>query len=471
MMITKLILSTAICLGFLYSLQSECLGQATKKGTDSKATMVTYPAPTNLETSPVFAVNVNGRDVWTEQVGGGTMEGLNVASFSCSGPQTIKITAPSKVSACVIRPKSRTIAAKVRGREITFAIPGPEKLYLEIDALPHLAIFANPMEVNPPKQGDSGVLYYGPGTYDVGAINLHSNETIYIAGAVVNANIRGSNLQNVRIMGRGILNGSVRISSTTNLEVDGIFIRHNTGGWVNTLTDCVRGVYRDVKVFSYMGRWGTDGIDPVSCRDFTIDDCFVRTRDDCISIKSQNENHITDSIAVTNCVLVGWAHADGITLGFNFDGLVQNVLVRDCDILYARGQGHTGGHAAFSIVCDNHGDVRNIRFEDIRVEENIEIKNLELIVTEGQRYGQNNRPGRIKGVYLKKIQWANADKPFVIAGIPSSNNMVEDVTFDNCRVAGRLLTNLSEADFQVEFARDIKFIPSTKMTRPILSKE
>jgi hypothetical protein len=153
------------------------------------------------------------------------------------------------------------------------------------------------------------------------------------------------------------------------------------------------------------------------------------------------------------------------------DGLVQNVLVRDCDILYARGQGHTGGHAAFSIVCDNHGDVRNIRFEDIRVEENIEIKNLELIVTEGQRYGQNNRPGRIKGVYLKKIQWANADKPFVIAGIPSSNNMVEDVTFDNCRVAGRLLTNLSEADFQVEFARDIKFIPSTKMTRPILSKE
>jgi hypothetical protein len=49
--------------------------------------------------------------------------------------------------------------------------------------------------------------------------------------------------------------------------------------------------------------------------------------------------------------------------------------------------------------------------------------------------------------------------------------MVEDVTFDNCRVAGRLLTNLSEADFQVEFARDIKFIPSTKMTRPILSKE
>jgi hypothetical protein len=106
------------------------------------------------------------------------------------------------------------------------------------------------------------------------------------------------------------------------------------------------------------------------------------------------------------------------------------------------------------------------------VEESIEIKNLELIVTEAQRYGQRNpRPGHIKGVYLKNIQWENADKPFVIAGIPFNNHMVEDVTFDNCRVAGKLLTNPTDADFQIEFARDIKFIPSTKMTKKIRSNE
>jgi hypothetical protein len=38
-------------------------------------------------------------------------------------------------------------------------------------------------------------------------------------------------------------------------------------------------------------------------------------------------------------------------------------------------------------------------------------------------------------------------------------------------VAGKLLTNPADADFQIEFARDIKFIPSTKMSRGILSKE
>jgi len=439
--------------------------------------LVAYATPTNLDTSPIFKVKVNDTDIWTEQVGGETMEGLNVANFACAGQQTVKITAPSNITSYVIRPKSRGISAKVKGRTITFKLSGPQKLYLEINDLPHLAIFADPLEIAPPKQSDDKVVYYGPGLHSAGNIVLKSDETIYIAaGAVLNANLQGNNLQNVRILGRGILNGGVRISNATNLEVNGIFIRHSNGGWVNTLTDCTHSTYRNVKVFSYMARWGTDGIDPVSCRDFTIDDCFVRTRDDCISIKSSRDAHPTDGITVKNSVMVGWAHADGITMGFELNGLVTNILATNCDILYARGQGHTGGHSAFSIVCDDHGDVGNVRFEDIRVEANIEIKNLELIVTEAQRYGQSNpRPGHVQGVYLKNVQWENANKPFVIAGLPAmrnyNNNIVEDVTFDHCRVAGKLLTNPSDADFQIEFARDIKFIPSTKAKQAILSKE
>lgn len=476
-MYKKIILNIALCFVLLLLFKNQVFSQMNdKKGTKEKNNMmsaiVTYPTPKGLETSPVFKVKVNETEVWTEQIGGDDMEGLNVANFSCAGQQTIKVTAPANISTYVIRPKNRGIVAKVSGRELTFTIPGPQKFYIEIDSLPHLAIFASPLEINPPKKGDSNVVYYEPGMYDLGEINLQSNQTIYIAGgAIVNANVRGTNLENVKILGRGILHGNVEISGTSNLEVNGIFIRHNGKGWSNTLTNCPHGLYRDVKVFNYGTVWGTDGIDPVSCTDFTIDDCFVRSRDDCVSIKSKNEYLKTDSVTVMNCVLVGWAHADGITLGFNLEGLVQNILLKNCDILYARGQGHTGGHSAFSIVCDNHGDVQNIRFEDIRVEENIEIKNLELIVTEGERYGSKNIPGHIKGVYLKNIQWENANKPFVIAGLPFNNHIVEDVTFDNCRVGGKLLTNLSDADFQVEFARDIKFIPSTKITGKILSKE
>ena len=47
-----------------------------------------------------------------------------------------------------------------------------------------LFLFANAPEVNPPKQGDAGVRYYGPGVYHEN-IDVKSNETIYLAGGAV----------------------------------------------------------------------------------------------------------------------------------------------------------------------------------------------------------------------------------------------------------------------------------------------
>jgi hypothetical protein len=62
---------------------------------------------------------------------------------------------------------------------------------------------------------------------------------------------------------------------------------------------------------------------------------------------------------------------------------------------------------------------------------------------------------------LKNVHWANKDKPFVIAGVP--NHFVEDVTFDNCYLAGKPITGFKDADFQMEFSKDIKFIaPETQ---------
>jgi hypothetical protein len=435
------------------------------------AEIVVYPAPPGLITSPYFTIKANDIPIWVERIGssmrsfnysfysGREMEDLNVANFSCSGPVTIKITASIKINSFVIRPVSRNIIAKVNGSEIIFTIPGPQKLYIEINGLPHLAIFANPFEVDPPKQGDQGVIYYGPGTHNPGHINLQSNQIIYIAGgAVVYADIRGKNLQNVKITGRGILQGNVKISGSSNVNVSGIFIR-NIKGWTNTLTNCRNSSYRNVKVFSYEAIYSVDGIDPVSCTNFTIDDCFMRCRDDCVAIKSGDINLRVDSVFVTNCLMVGWACSDGVTIGFELNGgPVENIFVKNCDILYARGDGMTKGHSAFSIVCDGPAWVRNIYYEDIRVENQVEFKNLELIVTDGTLYGIDP-PGHIKGVYLKNIQWGNHDKPFIISGY-SSGNMVEDITFEHCKAGDKLLTSIKDADFRINsFTRNINFKP------------
>jgi hypothetical protein len=446
---------------FVFFLPAGLNAMATPK--TEKSTLITYPIPSSLQISSIYTAKVSNTPVGVEQVGNGGRENLHVINFSCAGPQVITITAPGKISSYAIRPASRKIAARINGRALTFTLSGPQKLYIEINDLPDLAIFANPLEVKAPQKEDKGVLYFGPGVHNEGKIELQSNRTLYIAGgAVVNADLRGRNLHNVKILGRGILNGNVRIANSTHIVVDGVFIR-NTKSWSNTLIDCYHTTYHNVKVFSYQTVWGIDGIDPVSCKNFTIDDCFIRTRDDCISIKSMErfgndtvKNINTDSITVTNCVLVGWAHADGVTMGFELQGgLAQNVLVKNCDILASGGQGRTGGHAGFSIVCDGPSLVQNIRFEDIRVENKMEYKNLELIVTEGRRYGTAG-PGNIKNVYLKNIRWQNVNKPFVIAGVP--DNWVEGVVFDHCYLGEKQLTSVKDGDFQTEFAKDVRFI-------------
>jgi hypothetical protein len=433
------------------------------------AQIVVYPAPPGLITSPDFTVTADDKEVWVERIGSTLatfdyqlygsrdMEDLNVASFSCSGKVSIRIKANVNIDTLKIRPVSRNIKATINGSVITFDIDGPQKLYIEINNLPHLAIFADPPEINQKKKGDPGVIYYGPGTYNPRRISLVSNMTLYIsAGAVINADISGRNLENVTITGRGILQGKIEITGGSNINVDGIFIR-NTRGWSNTLTDCHNSGYRNVKVFGYEAIYSVDGINPVSCTNFTIDDCFMRCRDDCIAIKSGNIKLRVDSVFVSNCVMVGWACSDGITIGFELNGgPVENIFVKNCDILYARGDGRTQGHSAFSIVCDGPAMVQNIYYEDIRVEDQVEFKNLEFIVTDGTLYG-TDPPGHIKGVYLKNIKWENNDRPFIINGY-SPDNMIEDIVFDKCSAGGKIITGIGDADIRINrFVKEIKF--------------
>jgi hypothetical protein len=439
----------------------------------NRATVTVYPAPPGLQTSPDIKLTVNDNPVWVERVGsklekfehnlglygGRKMEDMDVAGFAFEGKVKLRITTNEKIEKFTIRPKSLNIKAEAGDNEISFSLDAPRKLYIEINDLPHLALFADAPEENPLNEDSEGITYFGPGEHRPGKIVLTSNQTIYIAaGSIVYANITGQNLSDVTIRGRGMLQGTVRISGTTNLHVSDIFIK-NTRGWTNTLTNCRNGSYRNVKVFGFEGIYSTDGINPVSSKNFTIDNCFMRCRDDCVAIKSPNYDLSVDSVYVTNCVMVGWSCSDGVTLGFELNGgPVQNVVVKNCDILYARGGGRTEGHSAFSIVCDGPASVENILFEDIRVEEQIEFKNLELIVTPGTYYG-DDPPGHIKNVKMKNVSWENATKPFIISGF-SAENRVENITFENCTVGGKALSSLSDADFRInEFTENIIFLP------------
>ncbi len=433
-----------------------------KNPDDDNSRVIAYPAISGLTTSDLYSVTINGQDIWTEKFRT-TMDisklpdwfiepytkapqEIHQASFSCNGRVQISIRVPTAITSASIHPLSRGITAEVKENVLTFSLPGPDNLDIEINGLPPLFIFANPVEHEEISPDVPGVYYFGPGVHRPGYITLKDNETVYIApGAIVYGGIRASGVHNIRIVGRGILDGGfefkqmVWIENSRDVSFEGVMIR-NGDGWTNTLSNCDGLRYNDVKVLSFGP--GGDGIDPLNSRDVVISHCFLRCTDDCIAIKAPAPDQIVDDILVADNTMVGFAFSDGVTIGFETDAAsISNITVRNCDVILARGGSRVDGHSGFSIICDGPALISHILYENISVEKS-ELKLFELNITDGTKYGVGP-PGHIKDVTLKNIAWAH-EGPIVLKGFDETHR-VETVTFDNCTVGDKPLRDLEAA--------------------------
>jgi hypothetical protein len=110
----------------------------------------------------------------------------------------------------------------------------------------------------------------------------------------------------------------------------------------------------------------TDGINPQSCRNVRISNCFIDTGDDCITLKSGKDEEgrqkarPTENVTVANCVMYNGHGA--VVIGSEMSGGVRNVVAgnivcvgtdRAVRIKSTRGRG---------------GIVENIRFNNFVVE-------------------------------------------------------------------------------------------------------
>lgn len=467
---------------FLKTASLAALGTGLIPGHLARAAQSTPPESLNFlpgrPASDLYSLTVNGRPICTEKfrtdfqieklptwfsrephVSG--QQELHIADFSAEGRLEVTITLPQSPVTVSVHPLSRGITPQLRGKQITLQLIGPEKLYIQADQLPPLCLFANPPEVAPPAANDPTVRYFGPGVHHPGLMTLRSNETVYLAaGALVYGGIRGERgARNLKVLGRGVLDGGAKIKNMVRLEdchgveVRGITVR-NGDDWTNTLVNCTDVTYEGVKVISFGP--GGDGINPVGSSKVRIKDCFLRCTDDCIAIKAPVADQLVADVVISKCTMVGFAYSDGVTIGFETNGpSISGVRVIDCDIILSRGGSRVeGGHAAFSIICDGPALIHDILYENIRVEANVQ-KLCEFHITDGTKYG-DNPPGRIRGVTMRGVTWSSR-RPIILKGF-SPQNMVEDVTFDRCSIAGEPLISARSDSFQINpFVRDVFF--------------
>ncbi len=132
------------------------------------------------------------------------------ANFDISGGVTLRITSPRSLRHTIVRPQSPAGRIKVADEHtLLLTLDGPRKLSIEPDGKKGpLLLFANPVEKDPPKAKDAGVIYFGPGIHKAELIKVRDNQTLYLAGGAVVHGAIAAQGAHIRICGRGILDGS-----------------------------------------------------------------------------------------------------------------------------------------------------------------------------------------------------------------------------------------------------------------------
>lgn len=394
------------------------------------------------------------------------------AEFDMQGKVRVRIKLENgktaSASNVVIRPKSKNIGYTViDNRTIELQLDAPEYLSVEFsgDRLHNLHLFANPWleEQHTPDEPrainwmapnaqdvfvrDASLIYFGPGVHrpkDLpgGDIRIPSNCTIYLApGAIVKARLVVDHAENVRIVGRGILDHPLRgieITYSKNVLVDGLTVlnpQHYTvfGGQSEGIT------LRHLKSFSCKS-W-TDGIDLMCCNNVKIENVFLRTSDDAIALYNHRWWFWGGSRGFDISRATLWTDvAHPINIGTHGDDrsdmgeTLENVRMYDCDILYAR------TNSLLNVSCGDKNTINDVVFDDIRIEGIESSALIGVRVVFGSTY--NRAPGNlVTDINFHRIRFmgdASQLKPCFFDGYDEQHR-IGRVTLDNILVNGRPL--------------------------------
>ena len=378
--------------------------------------------------------------------------------FDMQGSATITVTIGNNVNAVKILPAGSAGKPAIHGHSLSFKVTSPKNLTVEINGewVKSLHIFINSIETDLPDINDPDVVYFGPGVHEVSSMVIGDNKTIYIAGgAVVKAviapnqkviGIEPSGLKNynpvfilkgnnIKLRGRGIIDasgypvhgGNFLYLHGSNISLDGIILL-NSCGWTVPVRQCDKVVINDIKLLGY--RANSDGIDICNSSNVTVENCFIRTNDDLVAIKSWEHQGPVNNIVIKNCVL--WnqlAHA--LTIGSELRENISNVLFIDNDIIH-----DTGREWSMRIFQADSSTVQQVRFQNIRADDSHRLISLWI---DKDISSFTKTLGYIKNVTFDNINAAGSPLTIELHG-GNFSHKITNVVFKNVIINGKLLT-------------------------------
>ena len=381
-------------------------------------------------------------------------------SFSFSGAVTvqIKLWDGTPVKTAIIRPLSRGIRAEAGNQTVSFTLTAPANVYVELDGKPRepLFVFANPIETDVPVKSTPNVIYFGPGVMDLGQepLKIPDGQTVYLSGgAYVKGRLQAAETtgnKGVTVRGRGILSGieiagsrgvfrQFMIGATTkapDLRVEGIVITDSPG--VGLLASR-RLVAENVKLLAWIPQ--TDGIS--GGKNSLVQNCFLKVDDDVLHF------HKSGTKLINNVV---WRQNFGsvIQMGWNETQSVDGELCDGLDIVgddrgRVRSQRDWGNANVVALVdIHNRAAYKDVVIQNVHHEKkSSQLFGVRTMLAMEDTHHAKYRDGRgsVDGMVFRNIVVAEEPaNPSVFDGNGSEPGTIANVTFENLRIAGTLVT-------------------------------
>lgn len=423
----------------------------------------------DIPVSELYQVKINGKEQRVYHT-----EFFDFVSFLDENEKAeVEVTVNEPFQKAVIRPTAVQIPFKEEGNKISISLPAGKRITLELDDKLESPLYVLPGKYIPKPENATYVFENGK-AYNVGCLQLNSDETVYIEyGAVVSGRIYSRMADRVRILGNGILyggnwhawdeNGAEQLIVPVlgeNIEIRGITLLDG-GSWHIVPVACKNVLIEDVNV---LGKVITgDGVDIVGCENVVLRNCFIRANDDCISIKAvefQDPSGCTDvrHILVEDCLF--WNAEFGNTLEIGYETRcdeITDVVFRNCDVVHCQYEGNQSG-GVLTIHNADRAHVHDIVYENIRIEDAqekfIDIKTLD------SKYSRDRERGMVNDIFFKNIEITEGAFPVsIIRGFEMKNEVCRPhgFYFDNVVIHGEKVMSPGELHMVVELSDELKF--------------